>query len=269
MSSSELIKLKNKIFEDLKYDERFSGVGVSANKVILFVKDNMQIPYSDGVVVSKAIFKSKSFATVLRHKFRPVVSGVSIGALNGLTGTAGIIVNDLIISASHVVSSNPVGLNGYDLVIQPGPADGGTINDKIGTTIYYDILRDYIYGDIGIVKLNTKYKNFVYGVGAVKNFVNPIISTKVVKVGRTTGMTTGVIYATNVDAKVYYPELSKDIFIRNQFVVYGNRFSDAGDSGSAVIYSDKYAGIVIAGDINHTLCTPSSYIIKKIKEVNK
>ena len=268
--TKSLLQLKEELSEEIRYDHKFTGVGISNNKIILFTNSDgvsFSHPNSDKIVVRKAIFKSKAINALLRQKFRPVVAGVSVGSINGLTGTAGFIYKNYLVSASHVLSSNPTGYNGKDDIIQPGAADGGTKNDTIGKTSDYDILRDNTSGDVGIATLSAKYGNIVYGIGPVNTFVAPRPGMKVVKVGRTTGMTMGLIFTTNTDAKVYYPELNREVFIKNQYVVYGKRFAEPGDSGSSVIYNNSVAGIVIAGDNIHTLCTPSNYIANKISNL--
>ena len=269
-----LIEIKEKISEEIRYDSEFTGVGVSSNKVIVFTRGNISdysslSTFKNDIVFTKAEFKSHALNSLLQSKFRPVIAGISVGSINGLTGTIGFIYDDLLFSASHVLSSNPVGYNGYDYVIQPGAADGGTSSDIIGKTEYYEILNDGVYGDIAFARLSTKHKNIIYGIGLTKSFVRPGVGMKVVKVGRTTGMTMGLIYTTHTDAKVFYPELNKEVFLKNQFVVYSRRFAQSGDSGSSVVFSNKIAGLVVAGDEHSTLCTPSTFIVDKIRKYKK
>jgi len=270
----KLLEIKEKISEKIRYDDRFTGVGISSNKVIVFTKNNTEdyssfSTFKDNVVFAKAEFRSHALNSILRSKFRPVIAGISVGSINGLTGTVGFIYDDILFSASHVLSSNPIGYNGYDYVIQPGAADGGMSNDIIGKTNYYEILNDGAYGDVASAKMNAKHKNIIYGIGIPKSFVIPKVGMKVVKVGRTTGMTMGLIYTTHTDAKVFYPELNKEVFLKNQFVVYSKRFAQPGDSGSSVIFSDRIAGLVVAGDEYSTLCTPSTFLVDKIREYQR
>jgi len=270
MDISKLIDIKDKIVEEYLYEPSFRGVGVSNNKVILFsnnVKSLGTISYADSIVIAKANFVSKS-SYLLRSKFRPVVGGVSIGALNGLTGTAGGIIGNYMFSASHVVSDNPTQPDLHNPVIQPGAADGGTERDKIGNTVYYSVLKNQSDGDIGIVKLSASHEDNVYSVGYINSFTNVKPGLKVIKVGRTTGLTTGLVGTIYTDAKVFYPELGEEVLLKNQIVIFGKGFSKPGDSGSPIIFNNKYAGVLVAGDNNHTLCTPSIYIYKKLKEVS-
>ena len=266
MELHKLIDIKQKIVEEYEYEPYFRGAGISRNKVVVYTTDNRKMAFnSEGIVTTKGKFISHTLS-VLIHKFRPVLGGISIGAIDGLTGTAGGIIGDYMFSVSHVVANNPTGKsNNY--VIQPGAADGGTYKDKIGKTVYNTKLENNEYGDLGIVKLNTKHINGVYSVGLINNFTKVYPGSKVIKVGRSTGLTTGLVGTIMTDAKVFYPELNKEVMLRNQFVVFGKGFSLPGDSGAPIIYNNKYAGVLVAGDNNHTLCTPSSFISRKLKEV--
>jgi len=76
-------------------------------------------------------------------KFRPAPGGVSIGHYQITAGTLGVVVRDrgtgerLILSNNHVLANSNDASQG-DPIIQPGGADGGTVqNDQIGTLLRF------------------------------------------------------------------------------------------------------------------------------------
>ena len=79
-------------------------------------------------------------------KFRPAMPGISIGHKDITTGTFGCVVQKsgarLILSNNHVLANSNDAKVG-DAIYQPGPIDGGTSSDQIGT------LFDFIPIDFG------------------------------------------------------------------------------------------------------------------------
>lgn len=85
-------------------------------------------------VVETGPFYTQSFTA----RERPAPSGISIAHLNVTAGTLGCVVNDntdgslCVLSNNHVLANANAGAVG-DIVVQPGPADGGTTpGDDIG-----------------------------------------------------------------------------------------------------------------------------------------
>lgn len=76
-------------------------------------------------------------------KHRPAPGGVSIGHKDITAGTLGCLVKDpesgqiYVLSNNHVLANSNAAAIG-DAILQPGPADGGSMNDKIG------ILSDFV-----------------------------------------------------------------------------------------------------------------------------
>ncbi len=71
-----------------------------------------------------------------KKKFRPAMPGISIGHHKITAGTFGCVVEKddqlMILSNNHVLANSNDAVVGDD-IYQPGPADGGTAADKIGT----------------------------------------------------------------------------------------------------------------------------------------
>ena len=91
------------------------------------------------VVESGTIYAQQSNT----DKFRPAPGGVSIGHYQITAGTLGVVVRDkntgerLILSNNHVLA-NSNDANPGDPILQPGAADGGTVqDDQIGTLVRF------------------------------------------------------------------------------------------------------------------------------------
>lgn len=89
----------------------------------------------------KALPRKKTQTLDPTSKFRPAPAGVSIGHKNITAGTFGCVVQKngelFILSNNHVLANSNDAKIG-DAIFQPGPYDGGTSNDQIGT------LEDFI-----------------------------------------------------------------------------------------------------------------------------
>ena len=92
----------------------------------------------------------------------------------------------------------------------------------------------------------------------LKQNVTPELGVQVLKLGRTTGLTTGVIEQVDLAVKVSYRDQGVARFQR-QFLVRGETqpFSAAGDSGSLVVGADgSVIGLLFAGSPGITICNP-------------
>ncbi len=81
------------------------------------------------------------------HRIDPVRPGVSIGHVDGSAGTLGMVVLDratgapCLLSAAHVLRAGRRPRPG-DLIVQPGPADGGGAGDEIAQLLRFNLLLD-------------------------------------------------------------------------------------------------------------------------------
>jgi len=100
-------------------------------------------------------------------KVRPAPGGVSIGHYNITAGTLGVVVNQngkrLILSNNHVLANSNEGEIG-DTILQPGPHDGGTINnDRIGSLYdYVPINFVDVPGSCAVSNAVAKTLNFIW-----------------------------------------------------------------------------------------------------------
>jgi hypothetical protein len=181
-----------------------------------------------------------------------------------------------------------------DSILQPGPADGGTSADQIGTLeqfipIGFGVslgcgcsplaLLMRLLG-IGNPRVNEPGNNTVDCAIAKPlsaELVNPDIlnigipigvgtatlGTAVQKSGRTTGHTTDQITQVDVTVSVNYGGTRIAVF-RNQLMA--GPMSQGGDSGSAVLDMDKrVVGLLFAGSNTTTIMNPIQFVLDALQ----
>jgi hypothetical protein len=239
----------------------------------------------------------RAFQLGPRDRWRPVVPpGVSIGHYRITAGTFGCLVRrgeeKFILSNNHVLANSNDCQPG-DAVLQPGAADGGTLDDRIAT------LADYVPLDFGttspecpIAEASARLLNYVaralgssHQLEAVKQtegvnrvdaaLARPLspdlvsneilnigvptgvgtatLGTEVQKSGRTTGHTQGTI--TQIDATLRINYNGPTALFTGQLVA--GPMSQPGDSGSAVLDMDgRVVGLLFAGSDAATIINP-------------
>ncbi|WP_237690759.1 S1 family peptidase [Paenibacillus caui] len=200
------------------------------------------------------------------RRIRPVIAGYSVGTDNE-SGTAGLIVSGkggsrYLLSNNHVLNKN--NRSGYTATLQPGGADGGTVQrDKIGRLYRFVKLKkkgtNYIDAALSLPIrrsiLSPRYAKFGALPGHVASYR---VGERFKKVGRTTGLVYGTVDSINTDVRVSYGDFGNlgEILFKNQSIIRGDKpVSLAGDSGSVWLRSkDNYAAAVnFAGSDNGKL----------------
>jgi hypothetical protein len=255
---------------------KFEGVDV----------DVEPLPVQLALAKTAAKTKTKTKAAVQqavpanRSKQRPVVGGLSIAPINvGFVGTLGCFVkrrmagSDQIfaLSNNHVLADTD-GLPVGTLIVQPGPeTEPSSLGDafaSLSETIPIRFPRGRFSRetnrfDAAIARVNdlkTIKQGTMFGI----NNYDPTLSTpqpgmEVIKSGRTTGTTRGVITATGVNGvQVNYGTLTNPIIATFNDTIEivgdgGDPFSLPGDSGSIILErsSGRPVGLLFAGD-GHT-----------------
>ena len=112
-------------------------VSVKKKKTALDLNAADMIPSElDGIPID--VIESKEFGITENIDYmRPAVGGISIGHHDITAGTFGCVVvtkegDRVILSNNHVLANSNKGEIG-DAILQPGPHDGGTLTQKIGT----------------------------------------------------------------------------------------------------------------------------------------
>ncbi len=219
-----------------------------------------------------------------KRRLRPVASGQSISHALGTLGTVTAVVTDLydgnrpaILSCNHVLGQLNYARWG-DAVVQPAANDGGTIaRDLCATLTRYVPIKftgapNYVDAAIARVWLPpAKLRALVPWMGSIAgiragNTLRP--GESVYKVGRTTGVTTGKVLATNVSVWVDYPPILNGkpgayALFKDQIVTTG--IAGFGDSGSLVLDGKKQAvGMLFGGTKERTLVNDIEHVQKQI-----
>jgi hypothetical protein len=229
-------------------------------------------------------------------KMRPARPGISIGHFQITAGTLGCLVQRggqvYILSNNHVLANSNAAQVG-DAILQPGPADGGTSADQIGTLeqfvpIGFGVslgcsplsLLMRLLGRSPTPKVNEPGNNTVDCAIAKPlsaDLVNPDIlnigiptgagmaslGTQVQKSGRTTGHTTDQITQIDVTVSVSYGGTRVAVF-KNQLMA--GPMSSGGDSGSAVLDMNKQiVGLLFAGSESTTIMNPIQFVLEALQ----
>lgn len=138
----------------------------------------------------------------------PIVPGVSIGHPSISAGTVGCVVYDANSGTPYVLSNWHVlcGAEGQigDEVVQPGRYD----DDRVENNVAGRLVRSHlgIAGDCAIAEIdNRRLEREIMGLGvAIERLGEAVLGDHVVKSGRTTEITYGIVTRTNVVVKVHY-----------------------------------------------------------------
>jgi len=191
-------------------------------------------------------------------RVRPLRPGVSIAHARVTAGTLGafVLVDGVLhaLSNYHVLAGSPAARTG-DVILQPGPADGGRpARDRVGTLAAVVPLTagQPAVVDAAIARLDDDEVDARYPVGYVTTTARAVGGEAVGKIGRTTSVTSGRVTAIELDDVVVgYGEELGNLRFDDQIEVEGTgavAFSQGGDSGSLVYREDGVAlGLLFAG----------------------
>ena len=191
---------------------------------------------------------------------RPVPIGVSTGHPDITAGTIGARVTDgtnvYALSNNHVYANENLASIG-DPVLQPGPYDGGTLADDIGTLepfveIRFDGSDNVVDAAIALsstAKLGNATPSNGYGSPKSAIIIDEVLWKSVQKYGRTSELTKGTITGINATINVGYG--SGVARFVDQIIVEGIKpFIKGGDSGSLLVTDPgrNPVGLLFAGN---------------------
>lgn len=197
-------------------------------------------------------------------RWRPAPAGVSVAHPAVSAGTLGsppLETEDggaVVLTNAHVAAP-PDGASVGDDVLQPGPADGGTTDDAIGT------LRDFVEvttdrpntTDSALVAVDPEdIQDEVLGIGSFDGFAEPTTGATYTKSGRTTGVTSGELRGRDVRIRVGGVGDEPAVF---EGVDLFGPMSAAGDSGSLIGIDDgglEATNLLFAGSDRATIGVP-------------
>lgn len=222
-------------------------------------------------------------ATNPQLKARPAPSGFSVGHPDITAGTIGAKVKDssgnvYILSNNHVLAdANNASIG--DATLQPGPFDGGTSADRIGTladfqTIVMGGSANTIDAAIALVNgadLTGATPADAYGAPGTTVYSGGLLNKGVQKFGRTTGHTQGTVSEVNVTVSVCYVprgmfSCAQAATFTNQIGITPGSFSAGGDSGSLIVTDDAsrdLVGLLFAGSDARTLANPIGPVLQR------
>jgi endonuclease G len=218
-------------------------------------------------------------------KLDPILPGISICNDKGTAGTLGCIVYDQHNNTPYVLSNWHVlhGNNGNigNTIVQPGPYDDNRIlQNKMGV-----LVRSYLgrAGDCAIATIEGRgYSEKIYKFDtSIENLCEPEYGDKVMKSGRTTNVTHGIVVRINVVSRINYggnmgvKEVGCfEIGLDKAYQPRNGEISMGGDSGASWVIAKKgkptdiLAGLHFAGETRdnpyeHALaCYPKSVFEK-------
>ncbi len=204
-----------------------------------------------------------------------------------------------ILSNNHVLA-NCNNAKAGDAIYQPGPTDGGTAQDTIATLADFEPLDfGQKAGECSIAGAMAAWLNMlakltgsshrletvqvtpgdnvmdvalarplspdlvtpvVLDLGPLTGVAEPQLGMAVQKVGRTTGLTQGVV--TQIDVTVNVDYSGRTVRFVNQ--VFASPMSAPGDSGSGILDMDRRAvGLLFGGSDRATIFTPIQRILER------
>jgi len=201
----------------------------------------------------------------LRKVCRPLLIGCSIAHIASTAGTLGLIARHrksartVVLSNTHVLAQTGQAKLG-DTITQPGPKDGATGDDHVAALLDFVPLKlsgsNLIDAAIAVIEDTVQLApNALPGVGpfTIPDDDAVLPGTKVMKLGRTTGLTHGEILATELDDLAVDYDIGTATF-DHQLEITGLPdlpFSDRGDSGSLVLDENMRAiGLIFCGNPN-------------------
>jgi endonuclease G, mitochondrial len=214
----------------------------------------------------------------------PIVPGVSIGHRTISAGTAGCVAYDVSTGAPYVLSnwhvlSGPSG-NPGDQIVQPGAYD----DNRVDRNVVGRLVRSHlgIAGDCAIASI--EYRRLLPEIMGLQVPVTRIgeaeLGDRVVKSGRTTDVTYGIVNRIHVTVRIDYEEAGAkeigcfEIGPDPEHPALNGEISMGGDSGSAWMAvsrdkaTDMMLGLHFAGEVGdepeHALACYSASVFEKL-----
>ena len=235
----------------------------------------------DGVKVEYYYTGKVELLKTDRHD--PIIGGVSFGAKDITTGTLAGIVWDkdtgipYFLTNEHVVSdtmnTDPDHPPKYHKILQPGPIDGGLypLNEAGLLKVVGGMKKAALQGkpcniDAALVTPTRAFaKHTFLGLGDIPELehVDAKKGDKIVKSGRTTGVTTATVGAVNVSVNIGGIAWNSPVTVEG-VIQTTSSFVEGGDSGSRVWKTEtaEPIGIVFAGSWLTSLIIPAETICK-------
>jgi hypothetical protein len=211
----------------------------------------------------------------VKRKASPVQSGFSVGHVDATAGTIGAIVRKgkkfFVLSNSHVLAGAGLArLN--DSILYPGPRDGGKLAKNIVGTLArfarFKVGGQFVnHVDAALCAIDAERLDdldlSIHGLTGLPTTIKAKRGMVVMKRGRTTGETEGVVEDVNFRVVIDYPGVGP-VGFHDQ--VLCSRYSKPGDSGSIVVdkASRRVVGLHFAGASGGSVFNPIVQVTKAL-----
>jgi hypothetical protein len=177
--------------------------------------------------------------------------------------------HEYILSNNHVLA-NSNSANPGDPIYQPGPLDGGSSSSTIATlSSWVQLVTGTNLVDAALAEPNANSVDAeILDIGALSGIGDPVLDAPVLKSGRTTGLTAGILRFTGAYLQVNYGTMGNLVF-DEQIVIESAEasapFSAGVDSGSIIVDEASNAiGLLFAGSATFTLANPIRTVFSRL-----
>jgi hypothetical protein len=282
----------------VRTDELAVIVSVANKLSLVQLPESERVPKTINGMQTDVVETGRIFALQNpKDKMRPARPGVSIGHYQITAGTLGCLVERTgqvyILSNNHVLANSNAAQQG-DAILQPGPIDGGSSADQIGTLEQFIQIGFSVSTTPGCSPLSFLMRLFspspssqinepgnntvdcaiakplsdnlvdpdILNIGIPSGVGTATLGTQVQKSGRTTGYTQDEI--TQIDVTVSVDYGGPIAIFKNQLMA--GAMSKGGDSGSAVLDMDKQVvGLLFAGSDTTTIMNPIQLVLEALQ----
>lgn len=234
------------------------------------LEDGAKVPGEVDGIETDVVEVGKLEPLAFTGRVRPAMPGYSIGHANVSAGTFGCLVRDLhstsqeplLLGNNHVLADTNRGRPG-DPILQPGPYDGGF--DPTDTVAHLERFEPIHFGlrngaynlvDAAVARPAScrQVTTSMIGSFVPQGVGQAFLGDRVLKAGRSTGVTHGWVISVNATVRVWFPE--GPALFRHQILT--TFMSLGGDSGSLLMDRHLSAvGLIFAGS---PLITVASHI---------
>ncbi len=264
---------------ELASSEVFNKTGETPKKVGGFPVDVIEAKYgpSSATSTEPMVLEDADEAAIAAIErttaFDPLIGGISCGNPRVTSGTIGVIVFDrstcqpMILSNWHVLAGASAAAVGEG-ILQPGRIDGGTQVVATLTKMRLDARMDSAVATLNGVRGHTRD---ILGLGTISGTDTATLGMLVVKSGRTTGITRGVVDGVSMSVSINYVDPGVVAFTNQIRIVprapwpaVDYEVSMGGDSGSVWLNegNNRAVGLHFAGETNplpaseNAICSP-------------
>lgn len=239
----------------IRIRERLPQIDQILQRLIAMARNEVDIVETGQV----RLFAPDIDAQTLRARCRPLVIGCSVAHVTATAGSLSFMArhnktnSTVLVSNSHVFAHSGSARVG-DGITQPGRIDGTV--DPVAALLDFVPLKpagsNFVDAAMAVVDTAVDLQpDSIPGIGAFSFTGGDVLpNMSVTKVGRTSGLTRGVVTAVEVDHVLVDTEVGTMTF-DGQIEMKGTEhaFSQAGDSGSLVVSDQKLGiGIVFCGN---------------------